>query len=133
MEIRLRRVGKKLRTKHPRIFKFKLKDRVKISYLKKPFDREYSEKWSGEIFTIIKQQINQGLPMYSLKDYNNDIIESFFYEPELQLAYIGDEVVYKIEKKLLEKEKNKSEVLVKWKRWPEKFNSWIPEDQVENK
>ena len=36
-------------------------------------------------------------------------------------------------KKLLKKEKERiSEVLVKWKGWPEKFNSWIPEDQMEN-
>ena len=124
---------KKIRTKYPRIFKFKLGDRVKISYLKSTFDREYSEKWTGEIFTIIDRKINQGIPMYRIKDYNNDIIESFFYEPELQMAYIGDEVVYKIEKIIKKgKRKNQSEVLVKWKGWPEKFNSWIPEDQMEN-
>ena len=29
--------------------------------------------------------------MYKLKDYNNDIFGSFFYEPELQLAYTGNE------------------------------------------
>ena len=49
---------KKIRTKYPRIFKFKLGDRVKISYLKSTFDREYSEKWTGEIFTIIDRKIN---------------------------------------------------------------------------
>ena len=49
------------------------------------------------------------------------------------MAYIGDEVVYKIEKIIKKrKRKNQSEVLVKWKGWPEKFNSWIPEDQMEN-
>ena len=36
--------------------------------------------------------------MYTLKDYNNDIIKSDFYEPELQLAYIGEETDYKIER-----------------------------------
>ena len=36
--------------------------------------------------------------MYTLKDYNNDIIKSHFYETELQLAYIGEEIEYKIEK-----------------------------------
>ena len=121
------------KTRYPKIFKFKLGDRVKISYLKKTFDREYSEKWTGEIFTIIERKINQGIPMYRIKDYNNEIIESYFYEPELQLAYIGDEVVYKIEKIIKKRKRgNKIEVLVKWEGWPDRFNSWIPQDHLEN-
>ena len=106
-------------TKYPIIYKFKVGDRVKISYLKSTWDREYSEKWTGEIFTIINRKLNQEIPMYQLKDYNNDIIDSFFYEPELQLAYIGDEVSYKIEEIIKKRKRNKiSEVLVKWKGWP---------------
>ena len=36
--------------------------------------------------------------MYQLKDYNNDIIEGYFYEPKLQIAYLDNDIVYKIEK-----------------------------------
>ena len=36
--------------------------------------------------------------MYQLKDYNNDVIRGYFYEPETQNSYIGDDVVYKVEK-----------------------------------
>ena len=71
--------------------------------MKKTFDREYSEKWSGEIFTVTERKINQNQPMYQLKDYNNDIIEGYFYEPELQSAYLDNDIVYKIEK-ILKKE-----------------------------
>ena len=53
--------------------------------------------------------------MYRIKDYNNDIIESFFYEPELQMAYIGDEVVYKIEK-IIKKRKRKNQGFSKVER-----------------
>ena len=98
------------------------------------FDKEYTEKWSGEIFTVINRKLNQNIPMYELKDYNNEVIEGFFYESELQLVYIDADVMYKIEE-ILKKRKNKSgqvEVLVKWKGWPSKFNSWIPENQIEN-
>ena len=35
--------------------------------------------------------------MYQLKDYNNDI-RRYFYEPEMQISYIGDDVVHKVEK-----------------------------------
>ena len=99
------------------------------------FDKEYTAKWSGEIFTIINRKLNQNIPMYELKDYNNEVIQGFFYEPELQLAYIGTDILYKIEEILKKRKKKKGgqvEVLVKWKGWPPKFNSWIPEEDVEN-
>ena len=114
-------------------YKFKLGDKVKISHIKKTFDREYSEKWSGEIFTVVERKRNQNIPMYKLKDYNNEVIESYFYEPELQLAYMDSNVVYKIEE-ILKKRKRHGipEVLVKWKGWPVKFNSWIPESDLQD-
>ena len=63
----------------------------------------------------------------------NDIIKSYFYEPELQLAYIGEETEYKIEKIIKRRKRSKQqEILVKWKGWPEKFNSWIAEKSVRN-
>ena len=79
-----------------------ISDRVKIPYIKKTFDCKYSEKWSCEIFTVTDHKINQNQPMYQLKDYNNDIKEGYFYEPELQLVYTDNNLVYKIEKKLKE-------------------------------
>ena len=125
---------KLMQTLKPKIFRFKISDRVKISHLKNMFDKEYTEKWSGEIFTVINRKLNQNIPMYELKDYNNDKIEGFFDEPELQLAYIDSDIMYKIEK-ILKKRKKKSgevEMLVKWKGWPSKFNSWILEKQMED-
>ena len=111
-----------------RRYKFKLGDKVKISYLKKLIER-----WSGEIFTMVERKMNQYIPMYKLKNYNNKVIESIFYESELQMAYIDSNVVYKIEKILQKRERNRiSEVLVKWKGWPNKFNLWIPESNLKD-
>ena len=42
------------------------------------FDKEYTEKWSGEIFTVINRKLNQNIPMYELNDYNNEVIQVFF-------------------------------------------------------
>ena len=125
----IKKLGKKSQIKK---FRYKVGDKVKISFLKKTFDREYSERWSGEIFTVTDRKMNQAIPMYKLKDYNNDLIEGYFYEAELQLAYIGQDVLYKIEKIIQKRNRNKiNEVLVKWKGWPAKFNSWIPESEVQ--
>ena len=112
-------------------FKYNISDRVKIPYMKKTFDRKYSEKWSGEIFTITDRKINQNQPMYQLKDYNNDIIDGYFYEPELQIAYLDNDIIYKIEKILKKRTRNKTKELFKWKGWPKKFNSWILEESVD--
>ena len=114
-------------------YNFKIGDKVKISYLKKPFDREYSEKWSTEIFTVMSRKKNQDIPVYQLKDYNNEVISGYFYEPEMQISYIGDDVVYKVEKILKKhKRRNITEVLVKWKGWGKNFNSWIPEYDLQD-
>ena len=80
------------------------------------------KKWSTEVFTVIDRKLNQGFPMYTLTEFNNDIIKSYFYEPELLLAYIGEATEYKIEKIIKRCKRNKQqEISVKWKGWPEKF------------
>ena len=64
---------------------------------------------------------------------SGEVIESYFYEPELQIAYIDSDEIYKIEKILQKRKRNRiSEVLVKWKGWPDKFNSWIPESDLQD-
>ena len=85
-----------------------------------------------KIFTVVDRKKNQDIPN-KLKDYNNEVIDSLFYEPELQLAYMDTEVVYKIEKILKRQKRNSiTEVLVNWKVWPVKFNSWIPESDLQD-
>ena len=95
---------KLLQTLNNKKFKFNISDRVKISHLKRMFDEEYTEKLSGEMFTIINRKLNPNIPMYELKDYNNEVIQGYFYEPELQLAYIDSDILYKL-KKFLKKER----------------------------
>ena len=36
--------------------------------------------------------------MYQVKDYQNEVITSYFYEPELELAFFDENLVYKIQK-----------------------------------
>jgi hypothetical protein len=113
--------------------KLKLNDHVKISFMKKPFNKEYDEKWTNEIFLISSVRNNQGIPLYSLKDFHNDQIEGTFYENELQKVLVNDDTVYKIEKILTKrKRKGKNEYLVKWLGWPEKFNTYVSESELKD-
>jgi hypothetical protein len=49
--------------------KFKINDQVRISYLKHAFQREYDQKWNGEVFIITHRYHRQSVDVYKLKDY----------------------------------------------------------------
>ena len=66
-------------------FRLKKGDLVRISHLKHPFRRSYQQQYTSEVFKISNRQIKNGIPMYSLKDLNNQTISSaLFYSSELQ-------------------------------------------------
>ncbi|KAJ8320134.1 hypothetical protein KUTeg_001721 [Tegillarca granosa] len=99
-----------------RIYKFKVGDVVRISFLKKPFQKEYDERWSRELFVVTERFVREDIPQYKLKDYANDIIDGVFYQNQLNKAY--EQEVYFIEKVLKTRGKavNKA-YLVRWKGW----------------
>ena len=73
--------------------------------------------------------------MYKLKNYNSSVIEGYFYEAELQPAYIDDDNknIFKVEK-ISKRRKRKAvkEVFVKWKGWSDKYNSWVKERDLKD-
>ena len=114
-----------------RQFKFTVGDKVRISYLRRTFMREYEEKWTDEIFIVVKQFIRDGLPIYKLKDYQNEVVEGTFYQQELQL--VKEPEVYRIEKVLkTRKVKGKKQYFVRWAGWSSKFDSWIDENMLKS-
>jgi hypothetical protein len=106
-------------------FKFKVGDKVRISKNKNIFGKGYTPNWSYEIFTI-NETLPRVPPVYTIKDYNNELINGVFYENELQEVYKLDNV-YKVETILNQKKsKGKIHYFVKWYGYPDNFNSWIP-------
>ena len=63
------RIKKEHRIRRNHVFKFKVGDLVRISFLKRIFEREYDEKFTRELFVITKRRVSQGLNVYTLKDY----------------------------------------------------------------
>ena len=100
--------------------KLKVGDTVRISKTRRVFKKGYLPQWSEEIFKIIRRKSTQP-PTFILEDYVGEILKGTFYPQELQKISKKDDV-YRIEK-VLKREKHR--LFVKWKGYPDKFNSWI--------
>ena len=123
--------GEREEKKKPVKYKFEIGDQVRISKMKRTFEKRYLPNFSKEIFTV-SQQIPRDPPVYKLKDYDQEELSGTFYNEELQKV-IKEDDVYEVEKILKSRGKGKNkEVLVKWLGYPAKFNSWIPASEVKD-
>lgn len=106
--------------------KFRVGDFVRITKYKHIFQKGYETNWSDEIF-VISSIINRSpWVVYTLKDLKNESITGTFYEKELQKVDYTPTLTYKIDKIVRSRYSGRrKEVLVKWRGYPEKFNSWI--------
>ena len=102
--------------------KFKIGDKVRISkYKRKTFDKSHTPNWTEEVFIIDKIKYTNPIS-YTLEDLGGEEIEGSFYEPELLKA---KQDVFRIDK-VIWRDFKKEQALVKWKRYSDDFNSWIP-------
>lgn len=112
-------------------FRFKLNDLVRLSHLKHIFRRGYNQQFTGEIFKIAKRFHLQGIPMYKVKDFNQELIEGDFYENDLQKVDKEEDSLWLVEEIIKKcKRKGLTEVLVKFESWSEKFNQWVKESDI---
>ena len=110
-------------------YRFAVGDAVRISKLKGIFEKGYAQNWSEEIFTVLRRY-NRGVPLYTIKDSNNEPLRGRFYEFELQKVtppeyYIVEEIIKTRGKG------EKKEFFVKWRGYPASANSWIKASDVE--
>ena len=106
--------------------KLKVGDKVRISKTRHVFDKGYLPNWTEEIFTV-SEAIATSPPTYKIIDYGGEEVKGNFYDKELQKIDKKDDV-YKVEKILRTRRKNGvKEYFVKWKGYPDKFNSWVTE------
>ena len=103
-------------------FKFNLGDTVRISHIRRPFDREYDERWTMEYFVVESKDIKEGIPVYTVKDTFGDEVKGTFHESELNKVRVNEHTTYRIDKII---KRRGDQVLVQWLGWPKKFNSWI--------
>ena len=106
-------------------------DKVRISLHKRHFEKGATANWSEEIFEIVEVLNDYKPVVYKLKDLADEDIDGGFYREQLQKT---NQEIYRIDK-VLRKRKladGTSESLVRWSGYPDKFNSWIPSNDVQH-
>lgn len=117
--------------KAPKKYAFRIGDKVRISYLKHVFFRAYDQNWTGEVFSIVNRIRKLSVPLYKIKDMNNEVLQGMFYTEELQLVHISENKLWKIHKIIKRRTfRGKRQVLVRWLHFPPSFDSWIAETEV---
>ena len=110
-------------------FKYKVGDLVRVSFLRRPFQREYDERWSRELFVVNQRFMSDNIPQYFLKDYAGELVSGTFYSNQLKKAH--EQTNYLVEKVLRRRtRRGQKELLVRWRGWPTKYDSWISAEDV---
>ena len=104
----------------------KVGDRVRLNKKVRSFKKSYLPGWTEEVFVV--RQVNKGtIPTYKVEEWDGTPLEGTFYEQDLQKVNVLDDEIFSIEK--IVKRKGKK-ILVQWKNWPNKYNSWIEKNQL---
>ena len=107
---------------------------MRVSYLKKPFNRDYDERYSREIFRISDRRVEQGLPIYYLEDLKGGKLKGGFYSFEIVPADYDSSKTFDIDKVIRTRVKGgKSQSLVRFLGWPPEFDEWIDTDKIADK
>lgn len=78
-----------------------------------------------EVFKI-DQILNTNPVTYQIIDLVGDSVEGSLYEEWIQKT---DQSIFRIEK-VIRKDVTKKQALVKWRGYPQEFNSWVPLSEV---
>ena len=106
-------------------WRYKVGQTVRIKQSKRVFKKGYESSWTEEVFTVAKL-FPSDPPTYILKDLAGELIKGKFYEQEIQPIDHNPEDVYIVERILkTRRRRGKTEYFVKWRNYPEKFNSWV--------
>ena len=116
--------------------KFKRGSFVKIFKIKAPFTKGYSKTATMEYFKIYAIDRRLSKDRYYLKDLKGDKLLGAFYEDYLVHFTPSEDENYQIDPSFKDfKRKNLGgvpHIYVKWLGWPNKFNQWVPQADVQD-
>ncbi|XP_020620237.1 uncharacterized protein LOC110057975 [Orbicella faveolata] len=117
--------AKRLNAKHFKP-KFKVNDRVRLNKKFRTFKKGYLPGWTEEVFTV-SRVIPGSVVIYKIKEMDDTPSEGTFYSQDLQKVAVSDDDLCRVEK-VLKRKGNK--LLVRWKGWSDKYDSWIDKKDV---
>jgi hypothetical protein len=114
------------------VYKLNVGDHVRLSMARRVFHKSFRGSWSEEIFKVVDR--HPTVPVtYSIADLNGELIKGRIYEPELQYVVKPEEGDYYVVEKIIKTRRRAKvgvEHLVKWRGWPDSFNSWVRDRDV---
>lgn len=102
----------KRKSKGKPIYHLKVGDLLRASFSKHPFRNAYQEQYTVEVFRVVGRFLMQGIPLYKLKDLNEEPIKGKFYTSELLKVDKDVDSLWYIEKIMKRKRKNKKTLLL---------------------
>ena len=109
----------------PLRYRFRVGDHVRLSQKERPFKKGYQPNWTEEVFQVASRMRGRP-PRYKIQEWDKSPIEGSFYESELERVTVRPDDLYRVESVVKRRRRQgKSEVQVKWRGWPDKYNSWI--------
>ena len=108
-------------TKPRRRGRLKAGNKVRLSERVKTFKKGYLPQLAEEVFRI--QRVIQGpVLMYKVEKFDGMPIKGTFYTEDLQKVTVDDDILWRVENVL---KRRRGQMLVRWKGWPTKYDSWI--------
>jgi len=98
---------------------------VRVSKEREKSDKGYLPNCGQKLFVVEKAEPGAP-PLYSLKDLDGERLDSRFCAEEIQQVAKPVEGIYRIEAVLGSRRRaGKRQVLVRWRGFPAKFDSWL--------
>ena len=115
------------RWKRPQEVKLKVGDRVRLNKKFRTFKKSYLPGWTEEVFIV--DRVKQGpVPTFRITEWDGTEVRGTFYTQDLQKVTVTDDDIFRVEKVLRRKG---TKLLVRWKGWPNKYDSWIDKKDIQ--
>ena len=103
---------------------FKVGDKVRLNKKHRTFKKSYLPGWTEEVFWVT--HVRPGpVTTYKIAEWDETPIKGTFYKEDLQKVVVTDDAreLFRVDSVL---KRRGTKVLVRWKGWPAKYDSWIP-------
>ena len=107
----------------------KVGDKVRLNKKFRTFKKSYLPGWTEEVFVIQRVKRDPPVTTYKISEWDGTPLEGTFYKQDLQKVKVSDDDLFRVEK--IVKQKG-SKVLVRWKDWPVKYDSWLEKHQLKS-